>query len=139
MNLLNQAPQPAKRVGIGKRISDVWNSRNRLARLLILVTTGLVLNCCCVIIPLSGQANSPAAQANIAINSISSSALTTAQDRFMPAALAISANTEFDTDGNGREACKDFSSQAAAREVPGVSSLQLDGSHKHGRSCRSLP
>jgi len=136
---LNQTPQPTNRLGIGRRISNVWNSRNRLARLLILVTTGLVLNCCCVIIPLSSPANSPAAQANIAMNSISSSALTTAQDRFMPAALALSANTEFDTHSDGREACKDFSSQAAAREVPRASSILLDGSHKHGRSCRSLP
>ena len=136
---LNQTPQPTNRLGIGRRISNVWNSRNRLARLLILVTTGLVLNCCCVIIPLSSQANSPAAQANIAMNSISSSALTTAQDRFMPAALALSANTEFDTHSDGREACKDFSSQAAVREVHKASSILLDGSHKHGRSCRSLP
>jgi len=134
---VNQTPQPTERAGIGKRISDVWNSRNRLTRLLILATTGLVLNCCCVIIPLSSKANSPAAQANIGVNAISTSVLTTTQDPFMPPALALSGSTEFDTDG--RLACKDFGSQALAWKVDRAVPIQLDGSHKDGRSCRSLP
>ena len=56
---LNQSPQPTERVGIRKRISDVWNSRNRIVALLFLVTTGLVLNCCCVIIPLWDSSGGP--------------------------------------------------------------------------------
>ena len=51
---LNQNPLPTEQVGIGKRISHFWNFRNRRAKLIIL-STGLVLNCCCVIIPLSSK------------------------------------------------------------------------------------
>ena len=80
---LNQAPQPTERAGIGKRISDLWNSRNRIARLIILATTGLVLNCCCVIIPLWSKANSLAAQSNVRVNAISAPAFTTAQHPFI--------------------------------------------------------
>lgn len=97
---LNQAPQPTERVGIGKRISDLWNSRNRIAKLIILATTGLVLNCCCVIIPLSSKAHSLPAQSNVGVNAISTPAFPTAQDPFIPTALAISANTEFDNNGD---------------------------------------
>ena len=49
---LDQTPQPTERVNIGKRISDLWNSRNRMAMLVVAVTSSLVLNCCCLIIPL---------------------------------------------------------------------------------------
>lgn len=49
---LNQPPQPTERVNLGKRISDLWNSRNRIAKLMIVLSSGLVLNCCCIIIPL---------------------------------------------------------------------------------------
>ena len=52
MTNLNQAPQPSEPADIGKRISELWNSKNRIARLAVLATSGLVLNCCCVIIPL---------------------------------------------------------------------------------------
>ena len=45
-------PRPTERVGIGKRITDLWNSRNRIARLIIWGTTGLVISGCCIIIPL---------------------------------------------------------------------------------------
>src|SRR5688572_29554500 len=138
---LNQAPQPTGRVGIGKRISDLWNSRNRRAMLLILATTGLVLNCCCVVIPLSSKANSLAAQANVGVNAIAAPAFTTAQDRFILTALAISANTEFDNNGDRRKVvCKNFNSQAAAaQEAHRAAHIQLDGSDKDGLSCKSLP
>jgi hypothetical protein len=49
---LNQDPQPTERVGIGKRISELWSARNRITAFIILAATGLVLNCCCLIIPL---------------------------------------------------------------------------------------
>ena len=49
---LNQTPQPTERVEIGKRISEVWNSGKRITRLVVLVTGGLVLQCCCIIVPL---------------------------------------------------------------------------------------
>jgi len=52
---LHQAPQHTERVNIGKRIADLWNSRNRRTRLIIWATTGMVLNCCRVIIPLSSK------------------------------------------------------------------------------------
>ena len=101
---LDQAPLPAERVGIGKRISDLWNSGYRRVMLIILAT--LVLNCCCVVIPLSSKANSLAAQSNVGVNAISTPAFTTAQDPFVPTALAISANTEFDNNGDGRVAAR---------------------------------
>ena len=44
---------------MGKRISDLWNSRKRIVTLVIFVTSGLVLNCCCVIIPLLDSAGNP--------------------------------------------------------------------------------
>lgn len=49
---LNQPPQPTERVNLGNRISDLWNSRNRIAKLIVVLSSGLVLNCCCIIIPL---------------------------------------------------------------------------------------
>ena len=133
---LNQVSQPTERAGISKRISDLWNSRNRIARLVIFAAAGLVLNCCCVIIPLSGKAAGLAAQANAGVNAISTPALTTAQDPFIPAAPAISAGTEFDNNGDRRVICQHFSSQAAAREL--AAHLSLDGSDMDGRSCKSL-
>jgi len=136
---LNQAPQPTERVGIGKRISDLWNSRNKRAMLFILATTGLVLNCCCVVIPLSSKANSLAAQANVGVNAISAPASTIVQDPFIPTALEISANTEFNNNGDGRVVCKNFNSQAVAQEAHRAAHIQLDGSDKDGRSCKSLP
>ncbi len=52
MNSNHVAP-PAERAGIGQRISSaLWSSRNRIAAFIILAATGLVLNCCCLIIPL---------------------------------------------------------------------------------------
>ena len=136
---LKQAPQPTERVGIGKRISDLWNSRNRIAKLLILATTGLVLNCCCVIIPLSSKATSLAAQSNVDVNSISTPAYIRSQDSFIPTALAISANTEFDNNGGRKVVCKNFNSQAAAQEAHRARHIQLDGNDNDGRSCKSLP
>src|SRR5688572_2525578 len=136
---LNQAPQPTERVGIGKRISDLWNSRNKRAMLFILATTGLVLNCCCVVIPLTSKANSLAAQANVGVNAISAPASTIVQDPFIPTALEISANTEFNNNGDGRVVCKNFNSQAAVQEAHRAAHIQLDGSDKDGRSCKSLP
>jgi hypothetical protein len=135
----NQAPQPAERFGIGKRISDLWNSGNKRVNLIILATTGLVLNCCCVIIPLSSKGNSPAAQSNVGVNAISTPAFTTAQDPFIPTALEIPANTEFNNNGGGGVICKIFNSQAAAQEALRVVHIQLDGSHMDGSSCKSLP
>ncbi len=44
--------QPMGRLGIGKRISELWSARNRITAFIILAATGLVLNCCCLIIPL---------------------------------------------------------------------------------------
>ena len=129
---LNQASQPTERIGIRKRIADLCNSRNRIARLTILVTTGLVLNCCCVIIPLSGKAHNPIAQANDGINTISAPALTTVQD------LSISTGTEFDHNGDERVACKDFNAQPVAREIYRVAHIPLDGNAKDGRSCKPL-
>lgn len=130
---LNQASQPTERIGIRKRIADLWNSRNRIARLTILVTTGLVLNCCCVIIPLSGKAHSPIAQANSGVNAISAPALTPVQD------LSRSTGTDFDHKGDGRVVCKDFNTQAITREIYRVAHIPLDGSAKDGRSCKPLP
>ena len=49
---LNQDPQPMEQIGIGKRISELWSSRNRITAFIILAATELVLNCCCLIIPL---------------------------------------------------------------------------------------
>ena len=139
MRNLNQALQPISRVGIGKRISDLWNSGNRRALLLTLATTGLVLNCCCVVIPLSSKANSLAAQSNVGVNAISAPAFTTAQDPFIPTALAISANTEFDNNGDVRVVCKNFNSEAAAQESHRAAHIQLDGSDKGGTFGNSLP
>ena len=51
---INQNPLPTEQVGIGKRISNLWNSRTRKTKLIILAT-GLVLNCCCIVIPLSSK------------------------------------------------------------------------------------
>ena len=136
---LNQAPQPHERVGMGNHISDLWNSRNRLSKILILATTGLILNCCCVIIPLLGKANSLPAQANVSVNAASSLVFTTAQDPFIPPALAISANTEFGNNSDGKVVCKNFNSQAAAQNTHRAVYIQLDGSDKDGRSCKSLP
>ena len=98
---LNQTPLSTERIGIGKRISDLWNSGNRRAKLIILAT-GLILNCCCVVIPLSSKANSLAAQSSVDVNSISTSAFTIAQDPFIPSSLAISANAEFGHNGDGK-------------------------------------
>jgi hypothetical protein len=49
---LNQDTQPTEQIGIGKRISELWSSRSRVTAFFILAATGLVLNCCCLIIPL---------------------------------------------------------------------------------------
>ena len=110
-----------------------------MLRLIILATTGLVLNCCCVIIPLSSKAHSPAAPSNVDVDAISTPAFTTAQDALLPAALVISPNMELENNGGGRVACRDFNSQAADPESPGAAHFQLDGSDKNGRSCQSLP
>jgi hypothetical protein len=56
---VDQTPQPTERVGIGKRISEVWNSRKRITRLVVLGTSGLVLQCCCIIIPLWDSSRVP--------------------------------------------------------------------------------
>ena len=40
---LDQAPQPVEKIGIGKHLSDLWNSGNRRAKLIILAATGLVV------------------------------------------------------------------------------------------------
>ena len=117
----------------------LWNSRHRIAKLLILATTGMVLNCCCVIIPLSSKATSLAAQSIVDVNSISTPGFTIPQDSFIPTALAISANTEFDHNGDGRVICKNFNSQAAAHEAHRAAHIQLDGSDKDRHSCKSLP
>ena len=55
----DQTPQPTKGAGIRKRISNLWDSRNRIVTLIFLATTGLVLNCCCVIIPLWDSSGGP--------------------------------------------------------------------------------
>ena len=135
---LNQAPKPTERVGIGKRISNLWNPRNRITKLIILATSGLILNwCCCIVIPLSSGASSLAAQSNVGANAISTPAFTAAQDPFIPRASSASARTEFDNNGDGRVSCKNFNSQAAVRES--AAHIQLDGSEKDSRSCKSLP
>jgi hypothetical protein len=48
----NHTPPPTEQAGIGQRISAFWSSRNRITAFIILAATGLVLNCCCLIIPL---------------------------------------------------------------------------------------
>ncbi len=136
---LEQTPQPTERVGLGKRISDLWNSRNRIARLTILVTSGLILNCCCIIIPLSTKANGLAAQPDASVNVVTTTALTTAEEPLVPTAAAISPNSESDHDGDRRVACKNFTSPVAAQEAYGAAHIQLDGSEKAGRACQSLP
>ena len=136
---LQQTSRPTERVGLGKRISDLWNSRNRIARLTILVTSGLVLNCCCIIIPLSTKANGLAAQPNASVNAVSTPVLTTAQEPLVPTAAAISPNTGSDHKGAGRVACKNFTSPVAAEQSYGAAHIQLDGSEKSGRACQSLP
>src|SRR5690349_21025009 len=47
----NQAPQSSEQVELRKRISEIWNSRSRIAGVMILVTSGVVLHSCCVIVP----------------------------------------------------------------------------------------
>jgi hypothetical protein len=107
-----------------------------MVRLIILATTGLVLNCCCVIIPLSSKAHGLAAQPNVGVNAIATPACTTAQDPLLPAVSAISVHREPENNGGGTVACRDFRSPAAA---PGAAYIQLEGSDKNGRSCQSLP
>src|SRR5215212_10387089 len=124
---LNHALQVTKPDNIGKRISDLWNSRNRIVRLTILAATGLVLNCCCVIIPLSSKANSLAPQANAGVHALAAPAFTTAQDPFIPTTLVISANTAFRNTGDGRVVWKNFNAQAAAQWA---THIPLDGSDK---------
>ena len=48
----NHTPPSTQWAGIGQRISTLWSSRNRITAFIILTATGLVLNCCCLIIPL---------------------------------------------------------------------------------------
>ncbi len=48
----NNVPQPTEQAGMKERISALWSSRNRITTFFILTATGLVLNCCCLIIPL---------------------------------------------------------------------------------------
>lgn len=136
---LKQVPQPTERLGIGKRIFNLWHSRNRVARLIMLATIGLVLNCCCIIIPIphSSTGNTLAAQSDVSVHAISTSVFTTAQDHFIPMGLAISANTDFDNNGDGRATCRNFNSQATAPESAGVA--HMDEGDKGGRSCKSLP
>jgi hypothetical protein len=129
---LDQTTQPKERVGIKKRISNVWNSRNRMVRLIMLVTTGLVLNCCCVIIPLASKANSLPAQSNVGVNASSPATSTAVQDPLMPSASAISAHTVIDHNGDGRAACKNFNSAVQVS----TAYIQLEGSDKAGRSCK---
>lgn len=121
---------PTERVGIGKRISNAWNSRNRIVRVTTLVTLGLVLNCCCVIIPLSTKATSLPAQAQAGGDAISTPASTTAQEPLIPAAPAMSARTESDHHIDGRAICRNFNSPAR---------IQSEGSSKAGRSCSPSP
>src|SRR4051812_2398400 len=110
---LNQTTQPTERVGIKERISKGWNSRNRIVRLITLVTLGLVLNCCCVIIPLSTKGTSLPAQAGG--DAISAPALTIAPEPLLPAAPAMFARTQSDHPSDGRALCRNFNSSAAAR------------------------
>ena len=132
----NQFPQPPERVDIRKRISVLWNSRNRIARLTILATAGLVLQCCCLIIPIG---NSLAEPSTVDDNAISTPPFATAQDPFIPTALEISVNAEFDNN-DGRVVCKNFNSQAATAQVSRrVARIQLDRRDKDGRSCKLLP
>jgi len=138
---LKQVPQPMERLGIGKRISHLWNSRNRVARLIMLATLGLVLNCCCIIIPIphSSTGNTLAAQSDVSVNVISSPAFTTARDHFIPMGFAISANTGFDNNGAGWTASRNFNSQATAWKSAGMAYIHLDGGDKGGRAYKSLP
>ncbi|MEO5888311.1 MAG: hypothetical protein ABIQ77_11690 [Anaerolineales bacterium] len=92
----NQIPQPVEKIGIGKRISGLWNSGNRRARLIILAATGLVFFCCCIGIPLSSRDNTLAALSKVGVNPISPSAFDSAQDPYVSTALAIPANTASD-------------------------------------------
>jgi hypothetical protein len=48
----NQTPQPTERVGIAERLSNVWNSRSRIARIILLTASGLAIQGCCIVIPL---------------------------------------------------------------------------------------
>ena len=128
----NQTPMPTERVGIGKRISNAWNSPNRIVRLITLVTLGLVLNCCCVIIPLSTKGTSLPAHAQVSGDAISAPASSAAQESLIPAASAISARMESDADSDGRAICTNFNSSTAARN-------QWDGSAKAGRACSPSP
>jgi len=109
-----------------------------MVKLTILATTGLVLNCCCIVIPLSSKAAGLAEQANAGVNAVSTPAFTTAQDPFRPGMMAISASTELDHDGDGRVVCENFNSQVAVHEAYRAAYIQLDGSDKDGRSCKSL-
>lgn len=130
----NQVLRSTERIGIGKGISDLWNSRNRVVRLIMLGTLGLVLNCCCIIIPIphSSTGITLAAPSDVSVHAISIPAISTAQDPLIPAGLEISANTNFDVSGDGSVACMNFNSQATAH-------IQLHGGNKGGRSCKSLP
>ena len=128
----NPDPQPTEPVGIGKRLADVWNSRSRIASLVILLTSGLVLNCCCVIIPLASKTNSLPVQSNVRVDTSSTPISTTVQDHWVPSAPAISAHTEIDHNGDGRVACRNFNASNQAT----TAYIQLDRSDKAGRSCK---
>ena len=121
---------PTERVGIGERISKIWNSRNRIVRLTTLVTLGLVLNCCCVIIPLSTKATSLPAKAQAGGDAISSPALKTVQEPLIPAAPAISARTESDQNSEERAICRNFNPPTFS---------QWEGSAKAVRTCSPSP
>lgn len=123
---LNQAPQPMHRAGIGKRISGLWNSRNRITRLMILAMTGLVLNCCCVIIPLSTQAKGVAAPSN-GVHAISTPVVIPAQDSFVPTALAISAHPEAENKGDGGVGYRNFNSHPDAQADQRTADRQGNG------------
>jgi len=87
----NQSPQPPQKVGIGKRISNFWNSGNR-GKLTILGVTGLIFFCCCIGAPLANRGNTPAAP-TVDVNAISTNAMASAQAPLTQTALAIPTNT----------------------------------------------
>ena len=134
---LKQAPQPGEGSNWGKQISNLWSSKNRITRLIILATTGLVLNCCCVIIPLSTKAHSVAAQSNVGIPAIPTSEVTAAQDPFGHMALAIPVRAGYENNRDRSVGCQDFNSHAAFQEAAGTTDIQSNRSDKDGRLCIS--
>ena len=56
---VDQTPKPTERTGIRERIADAWNSRNRVVTIVVWLSAGLVLNCCCIVIPLWDSSGGP--------------------------------------------------------------------------------